>query len=59
MRALLKAKCFKVYLYCPWRWGIMRKAALTDENKSMPVSFLQSHPNSEMVVTEALYNFML
>lgn len=59
MRALLKAKCFKVYLYCPWQWGIMRKAALTSENKSMPVSFLQSHPNSEMVVTKALYNFML
>lgn len=54
MRQLLKAKCFKVYLYCPWQWGIMRKMALESENKSAPVSFLQSHPNSEMVISEEL-----
>ena len=59
MRQLLKAKCLKVYLYCGWQWGIMRKMALEDENKSMPVSFLQSHPNSEMVVTKKLYDFSL
>lgn len=59
MKQLLKAKCIKVYLYCGWQWGIMRKMALESENKSMPVSFLQSHPNSEMVVTRELCDFTL
>ena len=59
MKQLLKAKTFKVYLYCPWQWGIMRKAALEPETRTAPVSFLQSHPNAEMVVTKELFEFML
>ena len=59
MKQLLKARVLKVYLYCNWQWGIMRKMALEDESRFMPVSFLQSHPNAEMVVTESLYEFNL
>ena len=59
MKQLLKAKTLKVYLYCPWQWGIMRKMALEGETVTAPVSFLQSHPNAEMVITEDLYNFSL
>jgi 6-phosphogluconolactonase/glucosamine-6-phosphate isomerase/deaminase len=59
MKQLLKAKVLKVYLYCNWQWGIMRKMALEEESRLMPVSFLQSHPNAEMVITEALYEFKL
>lgn len=59
MKQLLKAKVLKVYLYCDWQWGIARKIALEPESKSMPASFLQSHPDSEMVVTRELYEFML
>ncbi len=59
MKQLLKAKVLKVYLYCNWQWGIMRKMALEEESRFMPVSFLQSHPNAEMVVTESLYEFNL
>ena len=59
MKQLLKARVLKVYLYCNWQWGIMRKMALEDESRFMPVSFLQSHPNAEMVITESLYEFNL
>lgn len=59
MKQLLKAKTLKVYLYCNWQWGIMRKMALEEESRFMPVSFLQTHPNAEMVVTESLYKFNL
>ena len=59
MKQLLKAKTLKVYLYCNWQWGIMRKMALEEESRLMPVSFLQSHPNAEMVITESLYEFNL
>ena len=59
MKQLLKAKVLKVYLYCDWQWGIARKIYLQDESRFMPVSFLQSHENSEMVVTKDLYEFML
>jgi len=59
MKQLLKAKTLKVYLYCNWQWGIMRKMALEEESRFMPVSFLQSHPNAEMVITESLYEFNL
>ena len=55
MKQLLKAKTFKVYLYCKWQWGIMRKTALGEQTRFSPVSFLQSHPNAEMVVTKELY----
>lgn len=59
MKQLLKAKTLKVYLYCNWQWGIMRKMALEEASRFMPVSFLQTHPNAEMVVTESLYEFNL
>ena len=59
MKQLLKAKTLKVYLYCNWQWGIMRKMALEEESRFMPVSFLQSHPNAEMVITQSLYDFNL
>ena len=59
MKQLLKARVFKVYLYCNWQWGIMRKMALEEESRFMPVSFLQNHPNAEMVITQSLYDFNL
>lgn len=59
MKQLLKAEVFKVYLYCNWQWGIMRKAALEDCNKTAPVSYLQNHKNAEMVVTKSLADFTL
>ncbi len=59
MKQLLKADIFKVYLYCDWQWGIMRKALLHEPTRFAPVTFLQNHPNSEVVVTDELYNFML
>ena len=59
MKQLLKARVLKVYLYCNWQWGIMRKMALEEESRFMPVSFLQTHPNAEMVVTQSLYEFNL
>ncbi len=59
IKQLMKAKVLKVYLYCNWQWGIMRKIALEEQSRFMPVSFLQSHPNAEMVVTESLYEFNL
>lgn len=59
MKQLLKARVLKVYLYCNWQWGIMRKMALEEESRFMPVSFLQTHPNAEMVITQSLYDFNL
>ena len=59
MKQLLKARVLKVYLYCNWQWGIMRKMALEEESRFMPVSFLQTHPNAEMVITQSLYEFNL
>lgn len=59
MRQLLKADVFKIYLYCDWQWGIMRKVALENANKTAPASYLQNHPNAEMVVTKSLADFTL
>lgn len=59
MKQLLSAKMFKVYLYCPWQWGIMRRTALEGESRFAPVTFLQSHPNAEMVVTQTLADKMV
>ncbi len=59
MKQLLKAKVFKVYLYLDWQWGIMRKGALHDVTRFAPVTYLQKHPNAEMVVTDMLYNIEL
>ncbi len=59
MKQLMKADVFKVYLYCDWQWGIMRKGLLHEPTRFAPVTRLQSHPNAEMVVTEELWSFML
>ena len=59
MKQLLSAKVLKVYLYCDWQWGIARKISLGKETKDAPASFLQSHENSEMIITKDLYEFML
>lgn len=55
MRQLLRAKVFKIYLYCDWQFGIMRKVALGGVTKTAPASYLQNHPNAELVVSVALY----
>ena len=55
MKQLLSAKKIKVYLYCPWQWGIMRKIGLEDATRTAPASFLQHHPDAEMVVTRELF----
>ncbi len=59
MKQLLKAEMFKVYLYCDWQWGIMRKVALGEETRFAPASFLQSHPNAEMIVTQELFDMRI
>ena len=59
MKQLLSAKKFKVYLYCAWQWGIMRKITLAPYSKSAPASYLQLHNDAEVVVTEELANFVL
>ncbi len=56
MKQILKAKKIKIYLYCDWHWGIMRKIALEAPSRFVPASFLQLHSDSEMVVTRELYN---
>ena len=59
MKSLLEARMFKVYLYCPWQWGIMRKMALEPMTRFAPVTYLQKHPNAEMVVTQELVDWRL
>ena len=59
MKQLLSARVFKVYLYCNWQWGIARKISLEEASRFAPASFLQQHPDSEMVITRDLYEFML
>ena len=59
MKQLFSAKVFKVYLYCNWQWGIARKISLEEASRFAPASFLQQHPDSEMVITRDLYEFML
>ena len=59
MRQLMRAEVFKVYLYCNWQWGIMRKGALSDVTRFAPVTYLQNHKNAEMVVTEEMLKFEL
>lgn len=44
-----------IYLYCNWQWGIMRKIGLESSTKTAPASFLQNHPDSEMVITRDLF----
>ena len=59
MKQLLSVKKLKVYLYCPWQWGIMRKIGLEDATRTAPASFLQQHPDAEMVVTRELFEKMV
>ena len=59
MRQVLAARQLKVYLYCKWQWGIMRKIALEPASRLAPASFLQNHPNSEMVITQELLDMTL
>lgn len=59
MRQILSAKMIKIYLYCDWQWGIMRKIALEPPTRQVPASFLQLHGNSEMVITRGLLNAKL
>ena len=59
MKQLLKAKVFKIYLAADWQWGIARKISLENESRFAPASFLQSHPNAEMVISEDLKNTQL
>ena len=54
----MKAEVVKVYIYCSWQWGIMRKCLLTKTTRFAPVAYLQNHKNAE-VVTSELFNFML
>ena len=59
MKQLLSVRKLKVYLYCPWQWGIMRKIGLEDATRTAPASFLQHHPDAEMVVTRELFEKMV
>ena len=43
----MKAEVFKVYLYCNWQWGIMRKCLLAEPTRFAPVTYLQNHRNAE------------
>ena len=56
MKQILATRMIKIYLYCDWQWGIMRKIALEEATRFAPASFLQLHPNSEMVITKELLN---
>ena len=59
MKQLFKTRRLKVYLYCDWQWGVMRKLSLEEPSRFCPASFLQRHPDSEMVITRDLAEFML
>ncbi len=59
MKQLLKAEMFKVYLYCDWQWGIMRKAALGEVTRFAPVTYLQNHKNAEMIITQELFEMKI
>lgn len=56
MKQLMETRKLKIYLYCDWHWGIMRKIALEEPSRFCPASFLQLHPDAEMVITRDLYN---
>lgn len=59
MKQLLDCKTIKIYLYCDWQWGVMRKLSLEAPSRFCPASFLQTHPDAEMVISRELYEFML
>ncbi|MCI6909205.1 MAG: glucosamine-6-phosphate isomerase [Clostridiales bacterium] len=54
LRQLLASRLLRVYLPGDWQWGIMRRIALEPASRFAPASFLQRHPNAEMVVTPEL-----
>ena len=58
MKQLLDCKKIKIYLYCDWQWGAMRKLSLEPPSRFCPASFLQLHSDAEMVITRDLYEFM-
>lgn len=59
MRQLMQCRRIKIYLYCDWQWGVMRKLALEPPSRLCPASFLQLHPDAELVVSRDLYQFTL
>lgn len=59
MKQLLECRKVKIYLYCDWQWGVMRKLSLEKPSRFCPASFLQKHPDAEMVISRNLYEFML
>ena len=59
MKQLMDCRKLKVYLYCDWQWGVMRKLSLEEPSRFCPASFLQLHPDAEMVISRDLYSFML
>lgn len=59
MKQILTSKVLKVYLYCDWQWGIMRKITLGDTTRFAPASYMQQHKNSEVIISEALFNTTL
>lgn len=59
MRQLLKCRNFKIYLFQPWQWGIMRKIALEAPSRFAPASLLQNVPGSEMVISRAMLDIAL
>lgn len=59
MKQMLACRRLKIYLYCDWQWGVMRKLALEEPTRFCPASLLQLHPDAEMVISKDLYEFML
>jgi len=59
MKQLLACRKLKIYLYCDWQWGVMRKLSLEEPSRFCPASFLQNHPDAEMVISRELYEYML
>ena len=59
MKQLLACRKLKVYLYCDWQWGVARKLSLEEPSRFCPASFLQNHPDAEMVISRDLWSFML
>ena len=59
MKQLLQCRQVKIYLYCDWQWGVMRKLSLEAPSRFCPASFLQAHPDAEMIISQELYECTL
>ena len=59
MKSLLASRKIKIYLYCDWQWGVMRRLSLEAPSRLCPASLLQNHPDAEMVVSQALLDFQM